>query len=134
MSKTSGSQAAFDPSEPLDPSRALTPTAIRVNEWRVNEGFWPKFRKVATRIPFAADVLSLYFAARDPLTPMASKGMMLAGLAYFILPADAIPDIIPGLGFTDDAAVIGALIALLGRTLKPHHKQAALGLLSRFGG
>ncbi len=123
----------FDPTEPLDSAKALTPVAIRVNEQRVSRGFWPKIRKVASRVPFAADALSVYYAARDPLTPIASKGMMLAALAYFILPADAIPDIIPGLGFTDDAAVFGALIALLGRTLKPHHKQAALGMLERFG-
>jgi len=123
----------FDPYEPLDESKALTPVAIRVNEQRVSQAFWPKFRKVAAKVPFAADALSVYYAARDPLTPIASKGMMLAALAYFILPTDAIPDIIPGLGFTDDAAVFGALIALLGRTLKPHHKEAALGLLTRFG-
>lgn len=122
----------FDPTEPLDPAKALTPIAIRVNEQRVERSFWPKFRKVASKAPFAADALSVYYAARDPLTPIASKGMMLAALAYFILPADAIPDIIPGLGFTDDAAVFGALIALLGRTLKPHHKKAAEGLLERF--
>ena len=124
---------AFDPKEPLDPAKALTPIAIRVNEQRVARSFWPKFRKVASKVPFAADALSVYYAARDPLTPIASKGMMLAALAYFILPADAIPDIIPGLGFTDDAAVFGALIGLLGRTLKPHHKAAAQGLLERFG-
>jgi uncharacterized membrane protein YkvA (DUF1232 family) len=124
---------AFDPTEPLHPSRALTPMAIRVNEQRVARGFWPKFRKVATKVPFAADALSVYYAARDPLTPIASKGMMLAALAYFIMPIDAIPDIIPGLGFTDDAAVFAALIALLGRTLKPHHKEAAQALLERFG-
>lgn len=123
----------FDPTEPLDPAKALTPIAIRVNEQRVARSFWPKFRKVASKVPFAADALSVYYAARDPLTPIASKGMMLAALAYFILPADAIPDIIPGLGFTDDAAVFGALIGLLGRTLKPHHKKAAQGLLERFG-
>jgi len=133
MSKFNRSETTLDPRAPLEPSRALTPIAIRVNEQRVNDGFWPKFRKVATRVPFAADVLSIYYAARDPQTPIASKGMMLAALAYFVLPADAVPDIIPGLGFTDDAAVIGALVALLGRTLKPRHKLAAQGLLKRMG-
>lgn len=123
----------FDPKSPLDPSRALTPIAIQVNEQKVAVGFWPKFRKAATKIPFAADVLSIYYAARDPKTPTASKGMMLAALAYFIMPVDAVPDILAGVGFTDDAAVIGAVIALLGRTLKPHHKAAAKDLLTRFG-
>jgi uncharacterized membrane protein YkvA (DUF1232 family) len=122
----------FDPTEPIDPSKALTPTAIRVNEQTVARRFWPKFRKAAARIPFAADVLQVYYAARDPKTPVASKGVMLAALAYFILPTDAVPDFIAGFGFTDDAAVIGAVVALMGRTLKPHHKQAAQDLLQRF--
>jgi uncharacterized membrane protein YkvA (DUF1232 family) len=60
-----------------------------------------------------------------------SKGMMLAGLAYFIMPADAIPDVIAGLGFTDDAAVLFALINVVGRSIKPKHKAAAGKLLER---
>jgi uncharacterized membrane protein YkvA (DUF1232 family) len=51
--------------------------------------------------------------------------MMLAALAYFVLPVDAIPDFIAGLGYTDDAAVFAALMAVLGRSLKPKHKTAA---------
>jgi uncharacterized membrane protein YkvA (DUF1232 family) len=39
--------------------------------------------------------------------------MLLAALAYFILPFDFIPDMIPGLGFTDDAAVLTAVFALV---------------------
>lgn len=36
-----------------------------------------------------------------------SDVLMLAGaLGYFILPVDVIPDGIPGLGFTDDAAAL----------------------------
>lgn len=124
----------FDPKIPIDLSRALTAETIRVNEQKVATAFWPKFRRAASRLPFAADVLSLYYAARDPKTPAASKGIMLAALAYFILPTDAIPDFVAGVGFTDDAAVIGAVIAVLGRSLKPHHKRAAQDLLQRFGG
>jgi uncharacterized membrane protein YkvA (DUF1232 family) len=99
----------------------------------VATGFWPKFRKAASKVPFAADVLQLYYAARDPETPTASKGMMLAALAYFVVPTDALPDFIAGIGFTDDAAVIGAVVALLGRTLKPRHKLAAQQFLQKLG-
>jgi uncharacterized membrane protein YkvA (DUF1232 family) len=117
--------------EVLDPAKALVPATVRVNEERVREGFLPKIRKVAAKIPFAADALSVWWAARDPETPMAAKGMMLAGLAYFVLPTDALPDILPVIGFTDDAAVIAALVAILGKTLKPRHKEAAEAFLSR---
>lgn len=117
--------------EVLDPAKALVPQTVRVNEERVREGFLPKIRKVAAKVPFAADALSIWWAARDPETPMAAKGMMLAALAYFVLPTDAIPDILPALGFTDDAAVFAALMAILGKTLKPRHKDAAQAFLQR---
>ncbi len=115
----------------LDPSKALVPATVRVNEERVERGFLPKIRKVAAKIPFAADALSVWWCARDPETPTAAKGMMLAALAYFVLPTDALPDILPVIGFTDDAAVFAALMAILGRTLKPRHKEAAQAFLNR---
>jgi uncharacterized membrane protein YkvA (DUF1232 family) len=111
----------------------LVPAVVRVNEQRVARGFWPKMRKVASRVPFAADALSLWWCARDPATPTAAKGMMFAALAYFVLPTDAIPDVLPALGFTDDAAVIAALIAIVGKNLKPRHKDSAKDFLTKLG-
>ena len=119
------------PDEALDPSRALVPSVQRVNEMRVRKGFWPKMRRTASRIPFAANALSVWFAARDPETPTAAKGIMLGALAYFVLPIDAIPDIFAGIGFTDDAAVITALIATLGANIKRRHKEQAEAALER---
>ena len=115
----------------LDPSKALVPATVRVNEERVERGFLPKIRKVAAKVPFAADALSVWWCARDPETPTAAKGMMLAALAYFVLPADALPDILPVIGFTDDAAVFAALMEILGSTLKPRNKEAAQAFLRR---
>ena len=119
------------PEEALDPTRALVPSVQRVNEMRVSRGFWPKIRRTASRIPFAGQALSVWFAARDPETPAAAKGLMLGALAYFVLPIDAIPDIFAGIGFTDDAAVIGALIATLGANIKRRHKDQAAQALER---
>ena len=118
----------------IDPSKALVPEVVKVNEQRVARGFWPKIRKVATKVPFAADALSVWWCARDPETPRAAKGVMLAALAYFVLPTDAIPDIVAGLGFTDDAAVFAALIAVVGKHLKPAHKAAASAFLRKIAG
>ena len=121
------------PEDALDPSRALVPSIQQVNEVRVQKGFWPKIRRTAARIPFARQVVSVYYAARDPETPTAAKGIMLGALAYFVLPIDAIPDIFAGIGFTDDAAVIAALIATLGANLKKRHRDAARDALRRLG-
>jgi uncharacterized membrane protein YkvA (DUF1232 family) len=108
-----------------DLERANLPQVVRLNEQRVSRGFWPKIRKVAARIPFASDALSVWWAARDPETPAAAKGMILAALAYFVLPTDAIPDFLGGIGFTDDAAVLAAVLAIVGKHVKPRHKEAA---------
>lgn len=121
----------FKPGDVLDPKKALVPATVRVNEQRVTRGFWPKIRRVASKVPFAADALSLWWCAKDPTTPTAAKGMMLAALAYFVLPTDAIPDVLPAIGFTDDAAVIAALIAIVGKNLKPRHRDEAKTFLDK---
>ena len=130
-SKAKPASGPMQPEEALDPSRALVPSVQRVNEMRVQKGFWPKIRRTASRIPFAGQALSVWFAARDPETPATAKGIMLGALAYFVLPIDAIPDIFAGIGFTDDAAVITALIATLGANIKRRHKEAAEAALAR---
>ena len=123
-----------DPDTALDPARALIPSVQRVNETRVAHGFWPKIRRTDARIPFAGEALSVWFAARDPETPATAKGLMLGALAYFVMPIDAIPDVFAGIGFTDDAAVITALIALLGANIKGRHRDAAAEALKRLQG
>ena len=115
----------------IDPERALVPEVIQVNERRVARGFWPKMRRVAARIPFAPEALSVWWCARDPETPTAAKGLMFAALAYFVLPTDAIPDILAGIGFTDDAAVFAALLAVVGKNIKPRHRASAKAWLTR---
>src|SRR3982750_4912276 len=123
--------AKFDPKTPIDPSHALVPSVMRLNEQKVARGFWPKIRKVASRVPFAPQALAVWFCARDDETPIAAKGMMFAALAYFVLPTDAVPDFIAGLGYTDDAAVFAAMLAIVGKHLKPRHRQAAKAAVER---
>lgn len=124
----------FDPEREIAPERALVPAVMKLNEQRVDEGFWPKMRRVAAKVPFAKEALSVWYCAKDDDTPLAAKGMMLAALAYFVMPVDAIPDVIVGLGYTDDAAVFTALMAIVGRNLKPKHKQAAKADIERLRG
>lgn len=128
------SKPSPDVNSVIDSSRALVPEVVRVNETRVAQGFWPKIRRFAGRVPFAADALSVWWCARDPETPAAAKGMMLAALAYFVLPTDAIPDVLAGIGFTDDAAVFTALLAVVGKNIKPRHREAAREFLKRLAG
>ena len=124
-SEKASPDVTFDPEREIEPTHALVPAVMKLNEQRVDEGFWPKIRRVAAKVPFAKEALSVWYCAKDEETPLAAKGMMLAALAYFVMPVDAIPDVIAGLGYTDDAAVFTALMAVVGRNLKPKHKLAA---------
>jgi uncharacterized membrane protein YkvA (DUF1232 family) len=62
---------------------------------------------------------------RDERTPVAAKGLILAAIAYFMLPTDLIPDFLAGLGFTDDAAVMIATLKTISSYLKPEHYREA---------
>ena len=129
-----GEKASPHVNDVLDPARALVPATVRLNERIVARGFWPKIRKVAAHVPFASDALAVWFCARDEETPVAAKGMMLAALAYFVLPVDAIPDFIAGVGYTDDAAVFVAMLSIVGKNLKPKHREAARLAVERIRG
>ena len=125
---------SFDPRTPLEPSRALAPYAVKVNASLVRRRFWPKLRRVVRHIPFAEDVVALWFVATDRRTPATTKGMLFAALAYFVLPTDAIPDILPAIGFTDDAAVIAMALTLARSAIKPEHREAARAQIERLAG
>ena len=128
---TKSATGQMSPEDAIDPKKALVPSVQRVNEMRVRKGFWPKVARTASRIPFAKQLFSVYFAARDPETPVAAKGVVMGALAYFVLPFDAIPDVLAGIGFTDDAAVITAVIATLGANIRKRHQDAAQKTLQR---
>ena len=95
------------------------------DEAKFGSDFMARLKRVAKRIPFAGDLLAAWFCARDPATPRRVRMTLLAALGYFVLPIDAIPDIMPLLGFTDDAAVIAAAIAAVAGSITPEHRERA---------
>ncbi len=62
-------------------------------------------------------VVLLWDMTKDPKAPWQSKAMAVGALVYTVSPLDAIPDMIPVLGLTDDAGVIVAAVAALGSSL-----------------
>ena len=47
-----------------------------------------------------------------------------------MLPVDAIPDVLPVIGFTDDAAVLAVAIKLVAGAIRPEHRAAARDALA----
>ena len=72
------------------------------------QSFWDKVQKYALsagiKVIYAG--LLLYFALREPRTPRWAKGVIISALGYFISPLDAMPDILPVAGYTDDLGVL----------------------------
>jgi uncharacterized membrane protein YkvA (DUF1232 family) len=95
------------------------------DEARFGSDFLARLKRVAKRIPFAEDLLAAWICARDPATPRRVRLTLLAALGYFVLPVDALPDIMPILGFTDDAAVIAAALAAVAGSITPEHREKA---------
>lgn len=95
------------------------------------ERFFNKLRRVLARVPFAEDLLAAWYCALDSATPRYVRGVLFGAVAYFVLPGDMIPDILVGLGFTDDATVIVAALTAVGRHLRPEHRSAARRTLER---
>lgn len=101
------------------------------NRESVRKRFWIKLKKVAAQLPFTEDLLAAYYCAFDKQTPRHVQAALLGAIAYFILPFDFIPDMMPVLGFTDDAAVLATAIRLVATHITEDHREAARAALKR---
>ena len=97
----------------------------------VRKRFWTKLKRVVAQLPFAEDLLAAYYCAFDKQTPRHVQAVLLGAIAYFILPFDFIPDMMPVLGFTDDAAVLATAIRLVAVHITEDHRAAARAALKR---
>jgi uncharacterized membrane protein YkvA (DUF1232 family) len=97
----------------------------------VRRRFWSKLKRVAAKLPFAEDLLAAYYCAFDKQTPRHVQAALLGAIAYFILPFDFVPDMLPVLGFTDDAAVLATALRLVASHITDDHRQAARAALKR---
>lgn len=105
------------------------PLAVEKDKRRTKRRLVPKLLRVAGRIPFADDLAAAYYAAIDPKTPRKAKAVLFGALGYFVVPADAMPDFIVGLGFTDDATVLATALSIVGTQVRDRHREAARRLL-----
>ena len=103
----------------------MSDETARASESEVREKFWRTAKRAARQVPFMDEVVAAYYCALDRNTPLRAKAILFAALGYFILPADTIPDIVLGLGFTDDIAVLAAAITAVRAHMTPAHRLAA---------
>ena len=101
------------------------PTLLVADEKVVKKGFLRKLKKVALKITFSEKLLAAYFCAIDRKTPLKAKAILMAALAYFVVPADLIPDFIIAFGYTDDISVLIAAINSVKTHIKTEHVEKA---------
>ena len=101
------------------------------NEETVRRDFWVKVKRFGATLPFVEDLLAAYYCAFDRDTPLQVKAVLLSALAYFVLPFDVVPDVLPMIGFTDDAAVLATAVRLVASHITPLHRAAARAALAR---
>jgi uncharacterized membrane protein YkvA (DUF1232 family) len=94
-------------------------------EEQIRNKFWRTLKRAASQAPFAEEFAAAYYCAFDEKTPWRVRGVLLGALAYFVMPADAVPDFLVAIGFTDDVAVLTVAITTVGAHIKPAHRAAA---------
>ena len=92
---------------------------------KVKNGFWRTAKRAARSVPFMDEVVAAYYCALDSRTPLRVRMTLMAALAYFVLPFDIVPDMLVGIGFTDDIAVLMSALTAVRIHITPAHRAAA---------
>ncbi len=123
-----------DPPIPTDGKPPVDVTAFA--KYFTDGAFWEKVKGFAGRVGRATltKALELYNVATSPDTPVWAKAVALGSLGYFILPLDAVPDVIPGLGLADDAAALAAAATMLLKNITPAIKAKAAEQVAKWFG
>lgn len=113
-------------------SRQLEHLAARFDE----DSVWGKIARYARRAghEVVRKVLVLYYCLQDPDTPRWARRVIMGALAYFVIPINAVPDVTPMAGFTDDLGVLVAALAMVVSHIKPEHQSMADRRLVRWFG
>jgi uncharacterized membrane protein YkvA (DUF1232 family) len=89
------------------------------------DDFLKNCKSFVGHVPFVKDIVTLFYTMTDPRTPIQSKLCIFASLTYFLSPADAIPDVIVAVGFTDDATVVSTTLLSVTPYVTDEHRLKA---------
>ena len=118
----------------------ITDTDICIKEYEKQyseEKFWSKVTTVAKKagIKVIYMALLLYYALDSTSLSVKDRTLIIGALGYFILPLDLVSDLMPAIGFLDDAAILLAIVKLLIVGIDNKVVALAKGKLSQwFGG
>lgn len=100
------------------------------------DSLWDKLKKfgkeAGAKVVYV--VLLLYYTLKDKSVGVKTKLSIAAALGYFIFPADAIFDLTPLIGYSDDLGVLLFVLAAVGKNITPEIKQKAREKLNEWFG
>ncbi|KIM10283.1 MAG: hypothetical protein KU37_10810 [Sulfuricurvum sp. PC08-66] len=100
------------------------------------DGFWEKIKNFALKAgkEVVEKALILYYVLQEKSTPIWAKSAIIGALGYFISPLDAIPDLVPVVGFSDDLGVMVAAFAVVASSVTDDIKAKANAKLAEWFG
>jgi uncharacterized membrane protein YkvA (DUF1232 family) len=101
-----------------------TEEVYRKQEAYVRENLEDKMRSFRRGVRFTKHIFALFRYMVDEHIPWYKKTIVVAALAYFIMPVDAVPDLVPIIGYLDDFGVIAAVLGFLGREIQPYYSAS----------
>ena len=108
----------------------------RYSKYYSEKSLWTKLKKFSklAGLKVVYCVLLLYYVMIDPGVSIKNKAVIAAALGYFILPLDAIPDLTPIIGFTDDLGVLLFALSQVSDSITPEIKARAKKQLEQWFG
>ena len=96
------------------------------------DSLWDKIKKFskAAGLKVIYAVLLLYYAMKDSGVSLKTKLFIAASLGYFIMPADAIIDFTPLIGYSDDLGVLLFALKQVSSAITPAVKEKARSKIS----
>mgnify|MGYP000155510857 CR=1 FL=1 len=112
------------------------PIQYRAARWYSAPRLWKTLKKATASAgrKTLLTALTLFYCLKDSDTPTWAKGVIVGALGYLVLPVDAIPDILPGVGYGDDWGAIVSALGIVAAYIKDEHKAKATAQVIRLLG
>ncbi|MEP1035128.1 YkvA family protein [Ekhidna sp.] len=93
----------------------LTTAGNKLKRLAENSNEWQELK---SKLEILMRMIQAHLSGEYRSFPVSSIILIVFALVYFITPMDLIPDVIPALGFTDDASVVFLIVKKLNRDIK----------------
>ncbi len=108
----------------------------KYSKYYSEKGLWEKIKSVSksagSKVVYAVSLL--FYTMKDKSVSIKTKLTIVAALGYFILPTDAIFDLTPLIGYSDDLGVLLFALSQISTSITPEVKEKARDKLNDWFG